>query len=65
MTTITCRLVIAAGALLIEHQVKVHEKFNSAQTKMAHPSLQLAAALNLETELGCGVNDDLPTMSSL
>ena len=26
---------------------------------MAHPALQLAAALDLETELGCGANDDL------
>ena len=26
---------------------------------MAHPFLQLAATLDLETELGCGVNDDL------
>ena len=28
-------------------------------SKLEHPSLQLAAALDLEMELGCGVNDDL------
>ena len=35
-------------------------------SKMAHPSLQLAAALDLVTELGCDVDDESRlTMSPL
>ena len=61
MMSITCRLALAAAALLIDQQVKKfmrNSKFKFCADGMAHPSLQLAA-LDLETELGCGVNDEL------